>query len=153
MPYLVNGKIDRQTLLRRYDDISSKMKTKIVFAPFAMYSQNNVTASAASRETKIDLTGVSENLTETAKCLFETVAAVLGSSLRSHVSMDANFFSLGGNSLNAIYTISKLADQGYSIRTYLCIARRLRATTVQCFQFRVLRIIYLRCCCSFRSRR
>lgn len=140
MPYLVNGKIDRQTLLRRYDEISSKMKNqKIVFAPFACTHRTMFVASAASQETRIDLTGVSGNLTETAKCLFETVAAVLGSSLRSRVSTDANFFSLGGNSLNAIYTISKLADQGYSIRTYLyCVVSGRRQCKVFNSKFFVL---------------
>ncbi|VVC31519.1 AMP-binding, conserved site,AMP-dependent synthetase/ligase,Phosphopantetheine binding ACP domain [Cinara cedri] len=93
MPYLVNGKIDRQTLLRRYSE----------------------TSVAASEKCRVDMTGVSADRTEAAKCLFETVSTVLGSSLRSRVSVAANFFALGGHSLNAIYTISKLADFGYSI--------------------------------------
>lgn len=74
--------------------------------------------SGVSKESKIDLTGVNAAQLETAKCLFETVSSVLGNSLRSHISPNANFFALGGNSLNAIYTISRLADLGYSIRTY-----------------------------------
>lgn len=74
--------------------------------------------SDGSEELKIDLTNVNEAQLETAKCLFETVSSVLGNSLRSHISTDANFFTLGGNSLNAIYTISKLADLGYSIGMY-----------------------------------
>ncbi|KAL5233037.1 hypothetical protein ACI65C_000447 [Semiaphis heraclei] len=94
MPYLVNGKIDRQTLLRQYSEIS---------------------VSENFKESKIDFTGIDESQMETAKHLFETVSCVLGSSLRSHISPAANFFALGGNSLNAIYTISKLADLGYSI--------------------------------------
>lgn len=72
-----------------------------------------------SKKSKIDLTDVCADQMETAKCLFETVSSVLGSSLRSHISPAANFFSLGGNSLNAIYTISKLADLGYSIGMYM----------------------------------
>lgn len=68
-----------------------------------------------SKKPRVDLTGVPAGQMETAKCLFETVSDVLGSSLRSHISPAANFFALGGNSLNAIYTISKLADLGYSI--------------------------------------
>ncbi|XP_026808972.1 uncharacterized protein LOC113551127 [Rhopalosiphum maidis] len=94
MPYLVNGKIDRQTLLRQYSEIS---------------------VSDICKESKIDYTDVDASQMETAKYLFETVSSVLGSSLRSHISPAANFFALGGNSLNAIYTISKLADLGYFI--------------------------------------
>jgi len=67
------------------------------------------------KKSKIDYTGVDASQMETAKYLFETVSSVLGSSLRSHISPAANFFALGGNSLNAIYTISKLADLGYFI--------------------------------------
>lgn len=71
------------------------------------------------KESKIDFTGIDESQMETAKHLFETVSCVLGSSLRSHISPAANFFALGGNSLNAIYTISKLADLGYSIGEWI----------------------------------
>ncbi|XP_025206776.1 uncharacterized protein LOC112602747 [Melanaphis sacchari] len=94
MPYLVNGKIDRQTLLRQYSEIA---------------------VSGICKKSKIDFTGIDASQMETAKFLFETISSVLGSSLRSHISQTANFFALGGNSLNAIYTISKLADQGYFI--------------------------------------
>ncbi|XP_050436014.1 uncharacterized protein LOC126842859 isoform X2 [Adelges cooleyi] len=94
MPYLVNGKIDRQTLLKIYADMSVTNKVN---------------------KPTMDYTGICTSQMSTAKCLFETVAEVLGSSLRSHVSPTSNFFALGGNSLNAIYTISKLADLGYSI--------------------------------------
>ncbi|XP_050536385.1 gramicidin S synthase 2 isoform X2 [Daktulosphaira vitifoliae] len=94
MPYLINGKIDRQSLLRMYSNMSSTNKVNKLI---------------------IDYSGVSSTKMSTAKSLFETLSDVLGNSLRSHITSNANFFALGGNSLNAIYTISKLADLGYSI--------------------------------------
>lgn len=79
----------------------------------------NVVVSDICKKSKTDYTGVDASQMETAKHLFETVSSVLGSSLRSHISPAANFFALGGNSLNAIYTISKLADLGYFIGKYI----------------------------------
>lgn len=78
----------------------------------------NVVVTDVCKKSKTDYTGVDASQMEIAKHLFETVSSVLGSSLRSHISPAANFFALGGNSLNAIYTISKLADQGYFIGEY-----------------------------------
>lgn len=50
-----------------------------------------------------------------AKVLFEIVASVLQRSARAAISVDASFFEIGGNSLNSIYTITKLNEQGYHI--------------------------------------
>jgi hypothetical protein len=52
---------------------------------------------------------------EAAKVLFDTVASVLNRSARSAISPEANFYEIGGNSLNSIYTITKLNDEGYHI--------------------------------------
>lgn len=62
-----------------------------------------------------DYNGVPENELEKAKILFPTVAAVIGKSGRAPVNLNANFYELGGNSLNSIYTVTKLQDQGYQI--------------------------------------
>lgn len=51
----------------------------------------------------------------TAKVLFETIGEVIGRSTRATISIKSNFFDLGGNSLNSIYTVAKLRDRGYSI--------------------------------------
>lgn len=50
--------------------------------------------------------------------LFETIASVLGKAARSTISIDANFYNIGGNSLNSIFTITALSDRGYHISKY-----------------------------------
>jgi transcription antitermination factor NusG len=52
---------------------------------------------------------------EAAHILFETVISVLGGSTRSKVWRGANFYDLGGNSLNSVFTVTKLRQQGYVI--------------------------------------
>jgi hypothetical protein len=52
---------------------------------------------------------------EAAHALFETVVSVLGGSIRSKVCRGANFYGLGGNSLNSVFTVTKLRQQGYVI--------------------------------------
>lgn len=51
----------------------------------------------------------------TARALFETIGEVIGRSTRATISLKSNFFELGGNSLNSIYTVAKLRTRGYSI--------------------------------------
>lgn len=50
-----------------------------------------------------------------ARILFPTVASVIGRNSRAPVTSRANFYELGGNSLNSVYTVTKLRDQGYQI--------------------------------------
>ncbi|KAL3269027.1 hypothetical protein HHI36_008110 [Cryptolaemus montrouzieri] len=95
IPLLVNGKIDRQALLKFYEN-----------------TNNN---NDEVYQVDIDYTGVPPQQMEAAKVLLETVASVLNRSARSRVSIDANFYNLGGNSLNSIYTITQLNEKGYRI--------------------------------------
>nr|QNH91384.1 ebony [Harmonia axyridis] len=95
IPLLVNGKIDRQGLLKMYEN-----------------TNNN---DDYQYQVDIDYTGVPSNQLEAAKVLFETVASVLNRAARAVIKSDANFYNLGGNSLNSIYTITKLNEQGYRI--------------------------------------
>lgn len=95
IPLLTNGKTDRQTLLRQYE--SSKITT-----------EDNEIAS-------YDYTGVPEEDLEKAKVLFPTIASVIGTSSRGTITSNGNFYELGGNSLNSIYTVTKLRDQGYYV--------------------------------------
>nr|CAH7759239.1 unnamed protein product [Callosobruchus chinensis] len=95
IPLLVNGKTDRQALLKSYE------------------STNNNDDS--SYEVEINYDGVCPSQMKAAKVLFETIAGVLNRSARSAISVNANFYEIGGNSLNSIYTISKLNEQGYHI--------------------------------------
>lgn len=50
-----------------------------------------------------------------ARVFFETIGQVIGRSTRTTISLQSNFYELGGNSLNSIYTVAKLRDCGYSI--------------------------------------
>lgn len=94
IPLLVNGKIDRQSLLKYYE------------------TNNN---ACLNNNVSIDYKGVPDHYMKAAKILFETIADVLDKSVRSAISINANFYGLGGNSLNSIYTITKLKEQGYKI--------------------------------------
>lgn len=62
-----------------------------------------------------DYSGVPEEDMAKAEVLFPTVASVIGRSSRHAITIDSNFYHLGGNSLNSIYTVTKLKDQGYEI--------------------------------------
>lgn len=93
IPLLVNGKIDRQSLLKMYDNLN-----------------NN-----GNDECEFDFIDVQRNETRKAMILFETISEVIGKSARATISLKSNFFALGGNSMNSIYTIAKLRDRGYSI--------------------------------------
>ncbi|XP_076622830.1 nonribosomal peptide synthetase ebony [Colletes latitarsis] len=95
IPLLTNGKTDRQTLLKQYE--SSNVNNE---------SDDYVNC---------DYDGVPEKDLKKASVLFPTVASVIGRGARANVTLDANFYELGGNSLNSIYTVTKLRDQGYEI--------------------------------------
>ncbi|KAK5644614.1 hypothetical protein RI129_005914 [Pyrocoelia pectoralis] len=97
IPLLVNGKIDRQTLLKVYENSDGNNNDTVNF------------------QVEIDYTGVTEGQMPAAKVLFETVASVLHKSARSSICVDANFYEIGGNSLNSIYTITSLNEKGYHI--------------------------------------
>lgn len=68
-----------------------------------------------TENTEIDYTGIPEGSTEAAECLLQTIASVLSGSARDKISLQSNFYSLGGNSLNSVYTVTRLREQGYVI--------------------------------------
>nr|XP_012229480.1 PREDICTED: N-(5-amino-5-carboxypentanoyl)-L-cysteinyl-D-valine synthase [Linepithema humile] len=95
IPLLTNGKTDRQTLLKQYESSCPNDENDIA--------------------TNCDYSDVpSEDLAK-ARVLFPTVASIIGCNGCSQVKMRANFYELGGNSLNSIYTVTKLRDQDYHI--------------------------------------
>lgn len=97
IPLLVNGKTDRQALLRMYEE------------------QNTGNGGPRTDSPQLDYTGIADNQLDAAHALFETVVSVLGCSIRSKVCRGANFYELGGNSLNSVFTVTKLRQQGYVI--------------------------------------
>ncbi|XP_050082455.1 mycosubtilin synthase subunit C [Anopheles aquasalis] len=101
IPLLVNGKIDRQTLLKMYESTNNNDDSQI--------------------EIEYDYTGVPAGRMATAKDLFETVGQVIGRSARAKISLASNFYELGGNSLNSIITVTQLCGKGYpiSITTFI----------------------------------
>lgn len=62
-----------------------------------------------------DLADVRPEQKSMAKNLFETVGQAIGKSTRTSISLHSNFYELGGNSLNSIYTVAQLRNQGYRI--------------------------------------
>nr|BDT05249.1 ebony protein [Gryllus bimaculatus] len=95
IPLLVNGKTDRQYLLKYYEE-SLKCDQNILKA-------------------NLDYSGIPEKKMDAATVLFETVASVLGSAVRSKIQRESNFYELGGNSLNSISTVTQLRRQGFVI--------------------------------------
>lgn len=77
-----------------------------------MKNSNSVEDNVAAN---CDYSGVSDQDLTKARVLFPTVASVIGRNSRALVNLHANFYELGGNSLNSIYTVTKLRDQGYQI--------------------------------------
>lgn len=80
---------------------------------FSKYLQLSDEISAFKPQ--IDYTGVPSDTLDAAKILFETVASILERSVRTPINIKSHFFEIGGNSLNSIYTITKLNEQGYQI--------------------------------------
>lgn len=66
-------------------------------------------------QVEISYEGVPIHQRAAAKDLFETVAGILGRSVRDAISVTANFYEVGGNSLNSIFTICRLTEKGYHI--------------------------------------
>lgn len=78
------------------------MKSTILFA------ENDIISNC-------DYSGVPSQDLAKARVLFPTIASVIGRNSRAHIKLHANFYELGGNSLNSIYTVTKLRDQDYQI--------------------------------------
>ncbi|XP_055585866.1 beta-alanyl-bioamine nonribosomal peptide synthetase ebony [Uranotaenia lowii] len=95
IPLLVNGKIDRQSLLKMYENTNNNDDSTI--------------------EIEYDYSGVPEHKLAIAKDLFTTVGAVIGRSTRTKISLQSNFYELGGNSLNSVITVTQLCQKGHAI--------------------------------------
>lgn len=96
VPLLVNGKIDRQALLKTYETTNNNEDDTVIVLDF-------------------DFSQVPKDLKHIARDLFETVGSVIGRSTRATLTLNSNFYELGGNSLNSIFTVTLLREKGYSI--------------------------------------
>ena len=95
MPVLVNGKIDRQALLAKYEE--SQTKNTFTFSEF-------------------DLAGhdIQEKAKSATLHLLKAVALVVGDATHKPC-LSENFFDIGGDSVNMVRVISILAEEGYTI--------------------------------------
>ncbi|XP_066904906.1 beta-alanyl-bioamine nonribosomal peptide synthetase ebony [Halyomorpha halys] len=91
IPLLVNGKVDRQQLLHHYSQLAD-----------------------VTNGMDFDLNGLIDEKRPAMKCLLSTIASVLPHAI-SKLSPEANFYNIGGNSLNSVLTIAKLSEAGYNI--------------------------------------
>ncbi|KAK7603033.1 hypothetical protein V9T40_003032 [Parthenolecanium corni] len=94
IPLLNNGKVDRQKLLK-------------------MYANN--ADNERRNQCEFDYTDIENSKLKPAKCLFETIISVLGNTIQQPLSVNLNFYEIGGNSLNCIQTITRLRERGYFI--------------------------------------
>lgn len=94
VPIMSNGKVDRQALLKTYNEISGSNK---------------------KQEIELDLRNVGKDKMKLAQQVFEVVGESLGNDLRDKISNRSNFFELGGNSMNSIYTVTQLRNAGFYI--------------------------------------
>lgn len=63
----------------------------------------------------IDYSGVTKDDLQTAKDLFECIALVLGRTARSVISLNSNYYEIGGNSLNSIVIVTQMNEKGYNL--------------------------------------
>ena len=87
IPLLVNGKTDRQSLLKLVE---------------------------ATAKIEFDFKGISGTKLHAAKMLFSTLTGVISMQVKC-LNGEMNFFHIGGNSLNSILTINTLFENGYYI--------------------------------------
>jgi len=94
LPLLVNGKIDRQSLLKKYEE--SLSCTNFSF-------------------TEDDFLGhVPQEKFNEAKIVLESVSSIISDGTRKPTLSD-NFFCTGGDSINMVMVIAKINDLGYHI--------------------------------------
>lgn len=92
-PHLPNGKVDRQGLLKMYEEIVNLKSVKL----------------------EMEFKNIPTEKLVMAKRVFEIIGKSIGNELRNKVSVDANFFELGGNSINSVYTVTQLQSKGYFV--------------------------------------
>ena len=83
-----------------------------------IYLTSHTHPSGDLADVKIDVTGLeTEEEEAAARILLLTLGRVLGPALAKEtiLTLDSNFFHVGGNSLNSILAVTSLKDHGYSV--------------------------------------
>ena len=125
IPLLVNGKIDRQQMLRDYaktfKSLHYLLKTKI-FHEVIKIMMNLFKQGKPSlcKWNENELNRLDEEMRNMASTLFKTILSVLGGSLHKPLCLSDNYFYVGGNSLNAVIVVTKLRDQGFNLGKLFC---------------------------------
>lgn len=118
IPLLPNGKGDRQTLLKHYEDSGKKCKSLTAAGPpifIIVVHVRNITNLLRIGDIEYDFTGIPDDRLQTAKEVFEIIGSVSKFTSRITISAQSNFYQLGGDSLNSVLTVSKLRDKGFCI--------------------------------------
>lgn len=94
-PLMANGKIDQQVLLWEYEDSLPKEKIKV--------------------HVEYDLSKIPRSKFKVARKVFQAIGTALGHDFNSKLTIDSNFFRLGGTSLHVIPTVYELCSQDCNI--------------------------------------
>ncbi|XP_011501560.1 PREDICTED: N-(5-amino-5-carboxypentanoyl)-L-cysteinyl-D-valine synthase [Ceratosolen solmsi marchali] len=94
IPLLINGKTDRQKLLEVYRTSHKFSESKICHYDYTDVSKEDLTK---------------------ATILFKIIDSVLNLKNKNYLNIHSNFYELGGNSLNSVYTVLKLREKGLHI--------------------------------------
>jgi aryl carrier-like protein len=94
LPLLVNGKIDRQALMKKYEMSLTCKNFKFAKEDFVGH--------------------IPEELFSKARVVLESIASIIPDVSRKP-RLDDTFFSIGGDSINMVMVIEKIKDHGYNI--------------------------------------
>merc|ERR1719499_160808 len=92
IPLLVNGKVDRQSLLKKYEETISCRSFIFDDKDFESF--------------------VSSEMFDVARAVLESVSVVCCDGSRKPQLSD-NFFQIGGDSINMVEVLARLQDMGY----------------------------------------
>ena len=95
-PKLVNGKVDRQQLIRNYVESTEDVNIEITDKELADQ-------------------GLDIQHWDVARTVLKTIRNIVKASKEDHVRLDDNFFEIGGNSINSTMAVSMMKDQGLDI--------------------------------------
>lgn len=94
-PYLPNGKVDVQALMKSFKEQSQKEKKAVMV--------------------EMDLEDVPQDKLDTTREVFQIIGDSIGHSLHDKISLSSSFFHIGGNSLNTIICVGSLRRKNYDI--------------------------------------